>query len=103
MPPRGSAGGAVPRPPVTSLESWEALLRPWLEDVEQALGAPRADHTEGIGVEVDRLHEMTGAVASGVARSMAPISTYLVGLAVGRGASLEEACRAVEELTAREG
>jgi hypothetical protein len=48
---------------------------------------------------VDRVHLMTGVVADGVQRSMAPISAFLVGAAVARGAGLEEACAAVEELT----
>jgi hypothetical protein len=36
-------------------------------------------------------------LADWVARSMAPISAFLVGAAVARGASLESACRMVEE------
>jgi hypothetical protein len=38
-------------------------------------------------------------VADGVQRSMAPNSAFPVGAAVARGAGLEEACAAVEELT----
>lgn len=99
--PSAEAPRPAERPPVTAQETWETQLRPWLEQVEAALGAPRAEHPAAIGEEVDRLHRMTGAVARDVQRSMAPISTYLVGLAVGRGASLEEACRTVEALTRR--
>ena len=81
------------RPPVTLQEEWETVLRPWLERV--------AEHLEVSGVEldVDRLHLMTGVAADGVQRSMAPISAFLVGAAVARGASLEEACTAVEAVT----
>ena len=81
------------RPPVTLQEEWETVLRPWLERV--------AEHLEVSGVEldVDRVHLMTGVVADGVQRSMAPISAVLVGAAVARGASLEEACTAVEAVT----
>lgn len=83
------------KPPVTESADWPRRLRPWLEDVADSLEV----QVEDPGAEVDRLHVMTGTVAEGVQRSMAPISTYLVGLAVGRGASLEEACRMVEDLS----
>ena len=54
---------------------------------------------DGVALDVDRVHQMTGVVAEGVQRSMAPISAFLVGAAVARGASLEEACAAVEDVT----
>jgi hypothetical protein len=82
------------KPPVTSQDDWETELRPWLEQVATALGTTRED----TAAEVDRVHELTGVVAGNVQRSMAPISAYLVGIAVGRGASLEEACRRVEDM-----
>lgn len=80
------------KPPVTQQEDWETMLRPWILQVEDALEIDDL-------CDVDRVHEMTGVVASGVQRSMAPISSFLVGIAVGRGASLEDACRVVERVT----
>lgn len=81
------------RPPVTFQEDWETILRPWLDRVARQL------EVDGVDLDVDRVHLMTGVVAEGVQRSMAPISAFLVGAAVARGASLEEACAAVEVVT----
>lgn len=81
------------REPVTLQSDWETTLLPWMRDI--------AAHLEvgGVDLDVDRVHLMTGVVADGVQRSMAPISAFLVGAAVARGAGLEEACAAVESLT----
>lgn len=81
------------RPPVTRQSDWETTLLPWLRDVAAGL------EVGGVDLDVDRVHTMTGVVADGVQRSMAPISAFLVGAAVARGAGLEEACAAVESLT----
>ena len=81
------------RPPVTLQEDWETTLRPWLDRVARQL------EVDGVALDVDRVHQMTGVVAEGVQRSMAPISALLVGAAVARGASLEEACAVVEDVT----
>ena len=80
------------REPVTLQSDWETTLLPWMRDI--------AAHLEvgGVDLDVDRVHLMTGVVADGVQRSMAPISAFLVA-AVARGAGLEEACAAVESLT----
>ena len=86
------------RPPVTAQDDWTVVLAPWLARAEAELGLPAG----AAQLDVDRIHETTGAVAHGVQRSMAPIASYLVGVAVGRGADLETACRAVEGLLARE-
>jgi len=84
------------RPPVTLQADWETTLRPWLDRVARQL------EVDGVDLDVDRVHLMTGAVAEGVQRSMAPISAFLVGAAVARGADLEEACAAVEAVTGAE-
>lgn len=94
IPPRGSA---AEKPPVTEQPEWESVLRPWLEDVLASLGL------DGEAVDVDRVHGTTSVVAHDVQRSMAPIASYLVGVAVGRGMSLEEACRTVERATVERG
>lgn len=83
------------RPPVTAQADWETELLPWLERAAGSLEVCT------VPLDVDRVHLMTGVVAEGVQRSMAPISAFLVGAAVARGASLESACRAVEEVSRR--
>jgi hypothetical protein len=84
-PRRAPATGRRERPPVTQQDDWETVLRPWLHDACAAL-----EIADSSG-DVDTIHSLTGVVATGVQRSMAPISSYLVGLAVGRGMPLEEA------------
>lgn len=81
------------RESVTLQSDWETTPLPWMREI--------AAHLEvgGVDLDVDRVHVMTGVVADGVQRSMAPISAILVGAAVARGAGLEEACTAVESLT----
>lgn len=81
------------KPPVTSQDDWDSELLPWIRRVEAAL------QIEDCPMDVDRVHLMTGVVARDVQRSMAPISSFLVGYAMGRGAGLEEACRLVEAVT----
>lgn len=81
------------KPPVTLQSDWPTALEPWLHRVAEHLDVA------GVDLDVDRVHLMTGVVADEVQRSMAPISAFLVGAAVARGAGLEEACRWVEEIT----
>ena len=81
------------KPPVTSQEDWESELLPWIRRVEAAL------QIQDCSMDVDRVHLMTAVVARDVQRSMAPISSFLVGYAMGRGAGLEEACQIVEQVT----
>ncbi len=81
------------KPPVTRQSDWATTLEPWLHRVAEHLDVACVD------LDVDRVHLMTGVVADGVQRSMAPISAFLVGAAVARGAQLDEACRMVEEAT----
>ena len=61
----------------------------------------------GLGVvstEEQRLIlDLAREVAHNTVRPGAPVSAYLVGLAVGRGASLGEATRALTELAQRHG
>lgn len=83
------------KPPVTQQEDWAAVLEPWLVDMVDALGL------DGAELDVDRIHETTGVVAHEVQRSMAPIASFLVGIAVGRGLPLERACRILEDATMR--
>lgn len=54
-------------------------LREWVEFAAQQLGVDAAE------VPLDALLGMTGIVAHGVVRPAAPVSAYILGLAVGRG------------------
>ncbi len=68
----------------------------WLSEVAGALDVtlgdvlPEATQTE--------LLDLTGDIAHNVVRLAVPLSSYLIGVAVGRGASPEEAITAVEAL-----
>ncbi|MCF8571761.1 DUF6457 domain-containing protein [Gordonia sp. HY002] len=64
--------------PVPNLDSWIADLAP-------ALGLGDVD------VPLRTLLDLTRDVAHGVARPAGPITTYLVGLAVADGMSVDEA------------
>ena len=46
----------------------------------------------------DELLTLTGEIAHNVVRVAVPLSSYLIGVAVGRGASPQEAMRMVGEL-----
>lgn len=46
-------------------------------------------------VDLDLLLDLARDVAHGVERKAAPVTTYLLGLAVGRGASTAEAADAI--------
>ncbi|HVQ92708.1 MAG TPA: DUF6457 domain-containing protein [Mycobacteriales bacterium] len=57
------------------------MLDDWAEVVRLELGLPAADHDEGtVGLVLDTARD----VAHGVARPAAPLTAYLLGLAVGR-------------------
>jgi hypothetical protein len=73
-----------------------ADVEEWLARVGEALGVPVAEV-----LPKDRRREMldlTGDIAHNVVRVAVPWSSYLMGVAVGRGASPEEALRLVREL-----
>jgi Domain of unknown function (DUF6457) len=73
-----------------------ADVETWLAEVAGALGItvddvlPEATQSE--------LLDLTGDIAHNVVRLAVPLSSYLIGVAVGRGASPEEAIRAVAGL-----
>ena len=52
-------------------------LKSWVDELSAALGIDRA------AVDVDRVLEIARDAAHSVARPAAPVTTYLVGLAVG--------------------
>lgn len=73
-----------------------ARMRAWLELVEAELGLDAALVT---GVEAELL-EMIAAVAHGPSRPGAPLTAFLVGVAVGRGADGRGTIARVRELAA---
>ncbi len=63
-------------------------LKPWLNALTQALQTPEGapdDHT------IRTVLDLARDAAHGVERPAAPLTTFLVGVAVGRGATLESA------------
>ena len=68
----------------------------WLSDVGLALGVPVPEVlTEEIQEEILGL---TGQIAHNVTRVAVPWTSYLIGIAVGRGATPAAALRMVHEL-----
>jgi hypothetical protein len=68
----------------------------WLSDVGLALGVPVGELlSEPLRAEILGL---TGEIAHNVVRVAVPWTSYLIGVAVGRGASPQEALRIVAEL-----
>jgi hypothetical protein len=72
----------------------------WLADVGTALGVP-AEELLPAGLRNEMLG-LTGEIAHRVVRLAVPLTSYLVGVAVGRGASPAEALRTVSELLSAE-
>lgn len=68
----------------------------WLADVGAALGVP-AEELLPAALR-DQMLGLTGEIAHRVVRLAVPLTSYLVGVAVGRGASPEEALRIVSGL-----
>ena len=64
-------------------------LQTWAAELATALDLPT-------GVPVKQLLDLARDAAHRVERPAAPVTTFLVGLAVGRGMDLDQACRIVE-------
>ncbi len=67
-----------------------SALDDWTESVREALALDRVD--------TDLVLDLARDVAHGVMRPAAPLSTYLFGLAVGRGADPREAAATITRL-----
>ena len=68
----------------------------WLDEVAGALDVTLEDVLPA--ATQDELLTLTGDIAHNVVRVAVPWTSYLMGVAVGRGASPEEALRIVREL-----
>lgn len=74
-------------------------LQGWTDRVVAELGLP-----EGLDqAEIDLILDLARDSAHGVARPAAPLTTYLLGLAVGRGADRDEAAAQITALALDEG
>jgi hypothetical protein len=71
-------------------------LSEWLEAVAQRLELPGPPAETDVSVLLDLARD----AAHEVERVAAPLTTFLAGIAVGRGASLEDVARAVTDLLA---
>ena len=69
-------------------------LEPWVASAAGALGLEDA-------IDIGLLLDLARDVAHGVARPAAPVTTYLLGLAVGRGADPAAASRILSSLAAQ--
>jgi capsid protein len=69
-----------------------AVLEEWIETVCKELGLDPAD------VDRDLVLDLARDVAHGVARPAAPLTTYLLGLAVGRGVAPRQAAERITSL-----
>ncbi len=73
-----------------------ADVEEWLARAGAALGVPVADV---LPQDLrNQMLDLTGDIAHNVVRVAVPWTSYLMGVAVGRGASPEEAMRIVREL-----
>jgi Domain of unknown function (DUF6457) len=73
-----------------------ADIETWLADVAGALGVPL--ETVLPGALRSELLDLTGDIAHNVVRLAVPLTSYLMGVAVGHGASAEDALRIVGDL-----
>jgi len=73
-----------------------ANIETWLAEVAGALGVPLEEVLPG--TLRSELLDLTGDIAHNVVRLAVPLTSYLIGVAVGRGASAEDALRIVGDL-----
>lgn len=72
-----------------------AIMQDWIAAVRQELGGGASTGA----LDVDAVLDVARDVAHNVQRPAAPVTTYLLGLAVGSGMSLAEAAKKVQDLT----
>lgn len=68
----------------------------WLAEVAGALDIPLEEVLPG--ARQSELLDLTGDIAHNVMRLAVPLTSYLMGVAVGRGASVEDTLRIVGDL-----
>ena len=70
------------------------MLEDWIDEVCREFGLDRAD------VDRDLVLDLAKDVAHGVARPAAPLTAYLLGLAVGKGTPATDAAGRITALAA---
>jgi hypothetical protein len=78
-----------------------AEVETWLAEVARALDIPLEEVLPS--TLRSELLDLTGDVAHNVVRLAVPLTSYLMGVAVGRGASAEDALRIVRDLVPKAG
>ena len=78
-----------------------ADLDAWLTEVASALRLPRPDGSAPHVVDRDAVLDLARDIAHGITRPAAPLTAYLAGIAVGRGADLQSVTATVARLTAQ--
>jgi len=73
-----------------------AEVETWLAEVAGALGIPLEEVLPS--TLRSELLDLTGDIAHNVVRMAVPLTSYLMGVAVGRGAPAEDALRIVGDL-----
>jgi len=73
-----------------------AEVETWLAEVAGALGIPLEEVLPG--ALRSELLDLTGDIAHNVVRLAVPLTSYLMGVAVGRGTPAEDAVRVVGDL-----
>jgi hypothetical protein len=73
-----------------------ADIETWLAEVAGALGVPLEEVLPG--ALRSELLDLTGDIAHNVVRLAVPLTSYLMGVAVGRGAPAEDTLRIVGDL-----
>lgn len=71
----------------------ESVLATWVAEVSQELGID-------VDTDVTALLDLAGTAAHAVVRPAAPLTTFLAGVAVAQGKSLDEVVAAVERVIA---
>lgn len=72
-----------------------STLESWIAEASGALNLPPEAFDTPLR---DELLDVTRDVAHGVARVAGPLTTYLIGLAVGAGMPRDQAIRAIKDL-----
>ena len=75
--------------------------RTWLAAVAGALDIPLEEVLPG--ALQSELLDLSGDIAHNVVRLAVPLTSYLIGVAVGRGASVEDALRIIGDLLPKAG
>ncbi len=80
----------------TNEQEVKPMMKTWIDAVCAELNLPAE-----VGVDIDVLLDVVRVAAHSVERPTAPVTTYLLGLAVAGGADANEAAVKIQELAAK--